>query len=65
MAQKLYDWREIRDQFKETLVLGNGASIAVDLNLYFGSYGERTRSTSYLGSKIKKLRQHILISANR
>jgi len=58
MAQKLYDWREIRDQFKETLVLGNGASIAVDQCFSYTSLYDEASKNLLLNDQVQKLFKH-------
>ena len=58
MSEKLYQWAEIRDDFKHTLVLGNGASIAVDSCFSYRSLYEEAEKALLLNDAIKKLFNH-------
>ncbi len=58
MAEKLYSWTDIRDIFKHTLVLGNGASIAVDSCFSYTSLYDEASKALLLNDAIKKLFSH-------
>ena len=49
---ELHDWSKIRNQFKTTLLLGNGASIAVDNRLSYKSLYNQVCSSKKLNSEI-------------
>ena len=52
MAIELEKWGEIRDQFKDNLLLGNGASIAVDDRLSYPSLYQQVRKSGNLESEL-------------
>lgn len=47
---ELFDWRDIGDDFKDTLVLGNGASVAVHDKFRYSSLKEEARDKGYLSA---------------
>lgn len=45
MEEKIYQWLEIADKFRKTIIIGNGASIAIDKCFSYRSlYNEATKS---------------------
>lgn len=58
MSETLYQWSEIRDDFKHTLVLGNGASIAVDKCFSYRSLYEEAEKSLLFDEAIEKLFNH-------
>ncbi len=48
----LYDWSEIRKRFKDSLILGNGASIAIDNRLSYRSLYEKVCEGGNLDDEI-------------
>ena len=55
MTQKVYAWKEIRGDFKQTLVLGNGASIAVDKCFSYTSLYDEASKMLLLNEQVQKL----------
>lgn len=47
---ELFDWQDISDKFKGTLVLGNGASVAVHDKFYYSSLKEEARERGFLSA---------------
>ena len=58
MTHKLYGWREIRKDFKQTLVLGNGASIAVDKWFSYTSLYDEASEALLLNEQVQRLFKH-------
>ncbi len=48
----LYDWSEIQSQFNNTIILGNGASIAVDNRLSYHSLYEKVCDSGRLNNEL-------------
>lgn len=51
-SKKLYDWSEIKKRFKDNLILGNGASIAIDDRLSYRSLYEQVCGSGKLNDEI-------------
>ena len=49
---ELFEWSKIKKQFKGTLILGNGASIAVDNRLSYKSLYNQVRDSKKLNSEL-------------
>ena len=54
---KIYAWKEIKEDFKEKLVLGNGASIAVWDGFKYDSLYDEAADSGIFSPKLKKLFQ--------
>ena len=50
----LLNWADIPDDFKGTLVLGNGASIAVTGNMSYPSLFSAARNESLISDRVQK-----------
>ena len=55
MKEKIHNWSDISSHFKKTIVLGNGASIAVDNCFAYRSLFDEAISTVLLSSNAGKL----------
>lgn len=55
MQEKIHKWADISRYFKKTIVLGNGASIAVDRCFSYRSLFDEATSTALLSSNARKL----------
>ena len=54
----LKNWNEIDDQYGDSLILGNGASIAVDERLHYSSLYEAATSEGYVGLDVRNIFEH-------
>jgi hypothetical protein len=52
---ELFDWSEIKSEFNSTVILGNGASIAVHKEFKYQSLYEVALSKKFLKDPIKKI----------
>jgi Fe-S cluster biosynthesis and repair protein YggX len=55
---KLVTWKEIQDNFADCLLLGNGASIAIDRKFAYHSLLDEARASKYVTHEIDQLFQH-------
>ena len=55
---ELCDWLDIRDRFRDSILLGNGASIAIDRRLSYRSLYERVCQSGRLNPEIVDMFQH-------
>lgn len=55
---KLHDWEDIADDFKDTLVLGNGASMAVHRNFGYNSLREVAVKKEYITPAVQEVFDH-------
>lgn len=60
---KLYDWAEIKEDFKQgNLLLGNGASIAVDSRLSYNSLYTQVCKSEKLNAELLDMFRHFRTS---
>lgn len=52
---KIHDWRDIEDAFEHTLLLGNGASLAIDSSFSYGSLLEAAQSAGYITPNVAQI----------
>lgn len=55
---KLHNWAEIRKKFKQNLLLGNGASIAIDSRLSYRSLYEQVCESGKLNNELLNMFKH-------
>ena len=55
MEQKIYQWQDIYDHFNGTILLGNGASIAVDHRFAYSSLLKHASKIGLLSQDIKNI----------
>ena len=55
---KLHDWSKIKGRFKDNLILGNGASIAIDRRLSYRSLYQRVCESGLLNDELLRMFQH-------
>ncbi len=55
MEQKIYQWQDICDHFNGTILLGNGASIAVDHRFAYSSLLKHASKIGLLSQDIKNI----------
>lgn len=55
---KLHDWSKIRERFKDNLILGNGASRAIDNHLSYHSLYERVCESGKLNFELSNMFEH-------
>lgn len=53
--KRIYDWQEIATEFRDTLVLGNGASMAVHSGFGYNSLKEAAEKLGYLTSEVQQI----------
>lgn len=51
---KIYEWNDIKDEFTDGLLLGNGASMAVHPEFHYGSLFEAARVKGSLQNRWQK-----------
>jgi len=56
---KLHDWEDIADNFNDTLVLGNGASMAVHHNFGYNSLREVAVKKGYITPAVQEVFDHL------
>lgn len=56
--EKIYKWNEIKDNFKHTIILGNGASIAIDRCFAYASLYEEASKAVLLNAELQQLFTH-------
>ena len=55
---ELYDWEEISDSYEHTLVLGNGASIAISASFQYASLFQSAIEAGIISEEINELFAH-------
>ena len=55
MVTEIHNWVDIADEFQDTLVLGNGASIAIDSGFNYSSLLDKARKQSLITSTLDGL----------
>ncbi|KZZ76093.1 hypothetical protein A3766_14965 [Oleiphilus sp. HI0132] len=55
MAEKIVAWKDIEDKFNGTILLGNGASIAVDERFAYGSLKQHAIDSGLLTSDVQSI----------
>ncbi|MCK8124881.1 DUF4917 family protein [Pseudoalteromonas sp. 2CM39R] len=55
MTHKIYEWSEISDEFQDSLILGNGASIAIDKSFLYKSLKEHAIEHGLLTDNVRAL----------
>ncbi|HHQ4680559.1 TPA: DUF4917 family protein, partial [Aeromonas veronii] len=55
MEYKIYDWLDISNEFQDSLLLGNGASIAIDKSFMYKSLREHSIEHGLLTHNVKAL----------
>lgn len=60
MPFKIHDWTEISDQFGDNLLLGNGASIAVDNRFQYSSLKQHAIKNGRFNEDVQKLFEHFI-----
>jgi len=56
---KIYEWQEIKGYFTEGIILGNGASIAIDPRFSYSSIFENAKASGLITSEIEKVFNHL------
>jgi len=56
---EIHPWSDIADDFKDTLVLGNGASIAITSNFSYSSLFESATQKEQITKNIKRIFEHL------
>lgn len=56
---ELKDWQDISDDFKDTLILGNGASIAVHGEFSYKSLRDAALERGYITDEVQKVFDHL------
>ncbi len=59
MMVKVFDWTEIADNYTETLLLGNGASIAIDASFSYRSLKETASEAGLITESVRKIFEHL------
>jgi hypothetical protein len=52
MAEKIYQWNEIKERFTEALLLGNGASMAIHRGFGYASLFEAAQENSFITPEV-------------
>lgn len=55
---KIRQWNEIEEDFNHSIILGNGASIAVDSRLHYSSLFEAANSEGFITSEVSQIFEH-------
>lgn len=55
MDSKIYEWNEIRDKYTESIILGNGASIAVSNTFNYESLYKKATELNFITSELNAL----------
>ena len=55
---RLYDWGEISDSYKNTLVLGNGASIAISPSFNYKSLFSSAKEAHLITDELNQIFEH-------
>lgn len=55
MSHKIYDWLDIADQYQHSLLLGNGASIAIDKSFMYKSLKDHSIDNGLLNENVEAL----------
>ena len=58
-AMDVYEWKEIKDKFKEGIVLGNGSSIAIDKRFSYSSLFQHAQEKCLLTENVRKIFYHL------
>ncbi|SMG01116.1 hypothetical protein BSIN_4148 [Burkholderia singularis] len=58
MKNKIYEWADIRDDFKEILIVGNGGSIAVHEGFRYSSLFETAKKHGYISEGVRDVFNH-------
>jgi hypothetical protein len=56
---KIHPWSDIADDFRDTLVLGNGASIAISSNFSYSSLFESAKQKEQITKNIERIFEHL------
>lgn len=56
---KLHDWKDIADDFGDTLVLGNGASVALYEGFRYDSLREAAEERGFITSAVQQVFDHL------
>ena len=55
---KIKQWNDIEEGFNHSIILGNGASIAVDSRLHYSSLYEAANSEGFITDEVSKIFDH-------
>lgn len=55
MVGKIHEWNEIKDKYTESIILGNGSSIAIHENFRYTSLHERATELNFINSDLNTL----------